>query len=398
MVAFAVIAVLPFAAGLPLVRSTSLAPIRERAIPLAGSGDTAGSSFDLRFPTTRVFHRAEAPVVVDRRTIERIARTLIPLTHNEVSEAYLAHFMGKGKGTMKAWLRRAGRYLRLFERELAREGLPRELIWLAAMESGFRNNVTSWAGARGLWQFMPKTGARYALRQTDWIDERRDPEKATRAAARHLKDLYNEFRDWHLALAAYNTGAGYVNAGIRKHGTRDFFELRRKRHWARETGNYVPKFIAVTRLAETRAKYIEFRNLVVPEAENWRRVELDRAIDLRRLARAAGVSFDTLRELNPELTHWCTPPTSGYKLRVPASKLAAVDDAVERLIAKSPERFVVHHVKRGERLTKIAARYKVPARVVAARNDLRAGARLRVHARLVIPIPAAHETTIAMRE
>jgi membrane-bound lytic murein transglycosylase D len=380
------------------MRSSETLPTPERAVPSADRRATADAGFEIRFPATHVYHRTQVPRIVDKRAVERIARSLIPLTHNEVSEAYLAHFMGKGKGTIKAWLRRAGRYLRLFERELAREGLPRELIWLAAMESGFRNNVTSWAGARGLWQFMPKTGARYALRQTEWIDERRDPEKATRAAARHLKDLYNEFRDWHLALAAYNTGAGYVNAGIRKHGTRDFFELRRKRHWARETGNYVPKFIAVTRLAETRAKYDEFRDLVRPEAENWRRIALDRAVDLRRVARAAGVSFDILRELNPELTHWCTPPTPGYALRVPASKQAAVEDAVESLIAKSPERFVVHQVKRGERLTKIAARYKVPARVLAARNDLRDGVRLRPHARLVIPIPASRETTVAMRE
>lgn len=239
---------------------------------------------------------------------------------------FISYFTkGRGRATMDAGLQRSVRFREMAQRIFKQEGVPTDLIWLAQVESSWNPYAYSWAAAKGIWQFIPSTGARFGLTQNYWVDERSNPEKSTLAAARYLKWLSNRYNgDWSLALAAYNTGEGNVDSAIARAGTRDFWRLHRGGYITHETRNYVPAILAVVTIAKNAKKY----GFEVPPAYPYR--YQTRAVasqtDLRPLAKKLKVSYGTLLDLNPELQRGVTPPGK-HVIRIPAAIAAKATDA-----------------------------------------------------------------------
>jgi membrane-bound lytic murein transglycosylase D len=230
------------------------------------------------------------------------------------------------------------------------------------------------------------TGKRYGLAVDWWVDERSDPEKATRAAARYLKELYALFGDWNLALAGYNAGEGKVLRAMERYRTDDFWRLRGTRGLRRETRNYVPLVHAAVVLARAPERY---GFTVLPaETTDFERVPIEGAFDLRVIAECAGEPVEAIRALNPELRRLATPADRTFGLRVPAGRGPAVADCVARLPPEKRVSFRKHVVRRGQTLSGIARAHGASARDVAEANDLKSPRRLRPGTELIIPIPA----------
>src|SRR6266567_6702929 len=182
-------------------------------------------------------------------------RSDLPLMINDQVASFINYFSTKGHGTIEHSMIRAGRYREMINRVFKEEGVPQDLIYLAEAESGFHPVALSHAGARGMWQFMASRASGYGLNRSWWVDDRQDPEKSTRAAARHLKDLYNQFGDWYLAMAAYNSGPGTVQSAVKRTGYADFWELYKRDVLPKETKNYVPIILAMTIISKNPAQY-----------------------------------------------------------------------------------------------------------------------------------------------
>ena len=314
----------------------------------------------------------------------------IPLTVNDPVLAYLNYFRtARGSAIVETGLRRSGRYREMIRRVLKEEGLPQDLIYLAQAESAFLPQAVSKAGARGMWQFMSFAGRKYGLQKTWWVDERQDPEKATRAAARDLRDLYSQFGDWYLAMAAYNSGAGMVQHAVERTGYADFWELYHRNVLPRETQNYVPIILALTLISKDPGRYgIETDSEPSLKADT---VKPGRPIDLRLVAETIDTDLESLRSLNPQLLRLVTPPDPDFVLQLP-------EGTAERFFAEiaaiPPEKWVSwrrHKVEQGETLSSIARQYHVLPAQVADANDLAAGATLEEGQKLIIPAAAKSE-------
>ena len=313
-----------------------------------------------------------------------IPKTEVPLHINEYTKRTIAFFMGKGRSHMENWIYRSGKYFPLMSRIFAEEGLPPELMYLSLPESGLNPVARSWAKAVGLWQFMKGTGGMYGLRSNYWYDERRDFEKATRAAARHMKDLYREFNDWHLVFVAYNAGGGWVRKGIRRSGSTDYWEMRHR--LPRETRNYVPQYIAVA-LIVMRPEAFGFGNVEKADSLSFEFATVDDCVDLGILAECAGTDLEKIKDLNPELTQWCTPPNyKGYQLRVPLGTAATFAENYAKIPDDKKFDFATHVIKRKETISQIAKRYNVTTAILLEVNKLSRSKRLKVGATLVIPV------------
>ncbi|MBW7889227.1 MAG: LysM peptidoglycan-binding domain-containing protein [Bacteroidetes bacterium] len=313
-----------------------------------------------------------------------IPPTSVPLDINEYSKRAIAFFMGKGRSYMENWIYRSGKYFPVMKRIFKEEGLPEELIYLAMAESGLNPTARSWAKAVGMWQFMKYTGSLYGLHSNYWYDERRDFEKATRAAARHMKDLYQQYNNWHLVFVAYNAGAGWVNRGIRRSGSTDYWEMRKK--LPRETRNYVPQYIAVTLMA-MRPEAFGFDGSQTADSLSFDYVTVDDCVDLGLLADCVGTSLDTLKELNPELTQWCTPPNyKGYQLRVPAGRKDIFAENYANIPDDKKMDFATHVIRRGETLSAVAQKYRVTVAILQDVNKISRRTKLRVGNTLIIPV------------
>jgi membrane-bound lytic murein transglycosylase D len=297
--------------------------------------------------------------------------------------SFVELFQGRLHEFIVQGMERGHRYLPMVRRVFAEEGVPDELIYLPLVESAFKANALSRAAARGLWQFMPATGAEYGLKQNWFIDERSDPEKATRAAAKYLKVLGRMFDgDWNLALASYNAGPGRVQRAMRQSGQSDFWRLTAStRYLPRETRDYVPMVMAAILVARNPQLYgIDVRT-GSPLA--YERVSVPNALDLKILAEWSGVTVEELRTLNPELRR-TTTPLGAHDLRVPVGTAATI----ERHLASADPLFVhfnFHTVKRGETLAAIARRYRVSLAELRQANDLTARSRVRASQTLMIP-------------
>lgn len=308
-----------------------------------------------------------------------------PVVVNPEVLKFLDYYQGRGRKAMEAALRRSGRYVGTFRKIFAEEGLPRDLVYMAHVESLFKTTAYSRARARGIWQFMAGTAKLYGLKVGWWLDERLDVEKSAQVAARYLKDLHDEFGDWYVVLAAYNVGKGRVSRVLKRHGDMDYWTMVKRRLLPRETRNFVPSILAAMIIYRNPERYGFNVDQDVPVG--YETVAVPFQADLRVIAEALGVEADELSALNPELLRGITPANrNDYRLKVP---VGLGDIAKERLATIPPEkrlRWTHHRVRSGETLSRIAGRYGVSIRAVAEINHIRNVNRLSLGQDLVIPL------------
>jgi peptidoglycan lytic transglycosylase D len=297
----------------------------------------------------------------------------LPLTVNESVLQYLSFFTTpRGRAIVEHGLDRAGRYSDMIRRVLAQEGVPQDLIYLAQAESAFQPDAVSRAGARGIWQFMAPRGEEYDLDRSYWVDERSDPEKATRAAAQHFRDLYSMFGDWYLVMAAYNSGPLTVARAVQHTGYADFWQLQKLHALPRQTQNYVPIILALELVAKDPALY---GVQVSPEKpEPVEAIHLDHPIDLHLVADASGADFDDLRMLNPELLRSVTPNEPDFTLKVPVGAAKSFDENIAQVPEDKWTSWRLHEMEDGETLTDVARHYRVTVSAIEAANHLEAHA------------------------
>lgn len=317
----------------------------------------------------------------------RVTNFDIPIVKNSRVEFWVEYFSGRGRRTFAKYIERLGKMKPLMEPMLVESKLPKDLVYLAMIESGFSPKAQSWAGAVGPWQFIPGTGKRYGLKQDWWHDERRDPVKSTRAAIRYLSTLYEEFDDWQLAAAAYNAGEGRIRWGIRKYKTRDYWELARRRAIRRETVDYVPKMMAAAIISKNPEVY----GFQPPEWDNsWLEtstITLKGPEALYSLANAGETTRRLLRTLNPELKRWSTPPVQDYVLRVPNAEVGKrLEIAMEAGEIGQYQNFGRYKVRRGDTLSEIAQRFGVSTRPIMRLNNLASARRIRPGQMLIMPV------------
>ncbi len=315
----------------------------------------------------------------------------IPVEMQPLVALYIHFFQGSGRKWFRNWMNRSTRYIPMMQKILAEKGLPQDTVYLAMIESGFSARAYSWARASGPWQFISTTGKEYGLAQDFWVDERRDPVKSTRAAAAYLGRLYGNLGHWYLAWAGYNTGGSRVRRMMDRNGTSDFWRLCDARGLAKETKHYVPKLIAAALVAK-HPKAFGFRDdeFDFQPAFEFEEVPLTAATDLEVIARASGRDVEEIKDLNPELKRWCTPPASEkkpYLLRLPKGSAQTFAEAFAKIPASERLSFKVHRVRRGETLSGIARAYKSAPEAIMKMNGLRSARSLKLNLELVVPVP-----------
>ncbi len=321
----------------------------------------------------------------------------IPVVLNDDVLRLLNFYQNRGREIMEQGLKRSGMYVPLFREIFREEGVPLDLVYMAHVESHFKPNAYSRAKARGLWQFMLGTGKMYGLRQDWWIDERSDIVKSTHAAAQHLRDLYERFGDWHLAMAAYNVGSRRIDRVHRRYGkTLDYWAMVKRRMLPRETRSFVPSILAAVIIFRNPERYGFW---VEPDPPlQFETIDLDEQVDLRVVAEEIDVQVADLFALNPELRRGITPfHDDDYQLKVPLGKA----DLLKKRLANLPKDRKVqvrhHKVKRGETLGLIAQRYRSSVTAIAQVNRIRNVHRLREGQDLLIPLAGGYSAASSAR-
>ncbi|HYV10505.1 MAG TPA: transglycosylase SLT domain-containing protein [Pyrinomonadaceae bacterium] len=275
-------------------------------------------------------------------------------TLNPLIQQYINYYQSRGRSTMENGLRRSGQYMRLARKIFAEEGVPLDVTWLGQVESAWKPKAVSWAAASGLWQFIPSTGRMYGLRQNAYIDERNSYEQATRASARHLKDLAKRYNgNWELAMAAYNTGAGNVDRAISRAGTANFWMIYP--YIAQETRNYVPNILAVILIAKNPEKY-GFKGIKADAPMSYDVVQVPTATSLQLVADATDSNVDYIRGLNPELKRDVTPRGDAYNVRIPAGRAKQFASLIQRISPDKRETARLISVAPGEDWQSVANR------------------------------------------
>jgi membrane-bound lytic murein transglycosylase D len=310
----------------------------------------------------------------------------IPMVLNDQVAAYVEYFSTRHKEFFSASLVRSGKYVAVFQSVFEQAGIPKDLIYMAHVESAFKTNAYSRAKAKGIYQFIAATGRRYGLRIDSWVDERSDPEKSARAASAYLKDLYSMFGDWYLALAAYNAGEGKIQRSLAKTKKDDFWSLASTRSLRAETRNYVPAILAATLIAKQPEKFGFDVQLDEPFASDV--VKIDGQTDLRVLARLVDLDPETLRELNPQLRRGMTPPGTTTDVHVPVGIGVSMAQAYAALPTADRLVLVRHQVAKGESLAFIARHYGTSSTAIANANHLGKNAALKSGQELIIPAVA----------
>lgn len=308
----------------------------------------------------------------------------IPMILNDSVENHLEYFKTRGREVFQRWLDRSARYIPVMKNILREKNLPEDLVYVAMIESGFNPYAVSWAKAVGPWQFMPATGKLYGLKIDWWIDERKDPVKSTQAAAEHLKDLHNLFGSWPLALASYNAGAGKVQRAVLRTRSEDFWDLKASRYIRKETKNYVPKYMAATIIAKNPEAY--GFTITAYDPFKFDEVVLDESVDLRLIARCAECTYEEIKELNPEIRRWVTPPHySRYALRLPPGKKEKFLANYAVIPPEQKIKWERHEVRRGETLAGLAKQYNTTADAIRDINGLKKN-RITPGKHLLIPL------------
>jgi membrane-bound lytic murein transglycosylase D len=290
----------------------------------------------------------------------------LPLSVNDAVLGYINYFSNRGHRTLVAAYQRSGRYRPMIQRVLDEEGVPQELIHLAQAESGFIPRAVSRKAAGGMWQFLTWRGQQYGLMQTRYTDDRMDPEMATRAAAHHLHDLYNEFGDWYLAIAAYNCGPGTIEKAVERTGYADFWELRSRGALPAETTNYVPIILAMTIMEKNAAEY-GLEGVQMDPPLEYDTVKTDSLTGLALIADITDTPLSELASLNPAALKGMLPES--HTLHVPKGMADTVTAALASIPADRRAAWRIHRVAPDETLAAIGKRYGVtPAGLMAANN------------------------------
>jgi membrane-bound lytic murein transglycosylase D len=300
---------------------------------------------------------------------------------------YIEYFTGAGRSVFERWLVRSGRYMTLFRDVLKKEGLPPDLVHLVFVESGFNVHARSVSAAVGPWQFLRSTGRLFGLTVNQWVDERKDPEKSTVAAARYLKHLYAIFGDWPLALASYNAGEGTVLRAIKRQGTTNYWDLR----LPRQTEDYVPQFMAVLAISREPRKY-GFDTVPLDQPMDFDEIALKGSVDLRAIARLADCTYEEMKMLNPAVLRHAAPGRDGVTmLRVPRGKAEVILGKLQEGASLPAVNLTVkHRVRRRETLQRIANQYHVSARQLARANRISRSRPLKLGMMLTIPASLSH--------
>lgn len=348
------------------------------AFPLIFSA-CAGSQHGSKAPHNRHYR-------VDRYAIPK---SDMPLVVNERVVAWIDYFTGPGRERFGRYIKRSGRYAPMIRQTLKSYGLPQDILYLAMIESGFSSKAKSSASAVGVWQFIRTTGNRYGLEQDVWIEERQDAEKQTHAAAKYLRDLYNEFGDWYLAFAAYNSGEGTVRRAIARYGSKDFWVLTEpnKGAFRAETRDYVPKFIAAAIIGKNPEQF-GFAHIQPDAPIVYETVVVDTHVDIDVIAKCVGVDTETIDLMNSELKLGTAPPN--YKVKLPLGTSKKFKAALARIApgdrVKTNTTYAKHTVGKRENLNAIAKRYGVKPGAVLAANGLRNARSVKHGMTLTIPV------------
>ncbi|MGH7871145.1 MAG: transglycosylase SLT domain-containing protein [Candidatus Binatia bacterium] len=297
---------------------------------------------------------------------------------------FVKYYSTTAKRSLQELLARSGKYLPMISKVLSQEGLPEELAYLALLESSLAVTTTSPSGAVGLWQFIPTTARQYGLRIDEWIDERRDPVKSTRAAAAYLKNLHQYFGRWYLATAAYNAGQGAIDRAMQSTGAKDFWSLSEKARLAEETQNFVPKFIAIALIASDPQKY-GLGEILYAAPLDYEEVELAGSMKLDAVAELADSDVTTIEELNPALFRKITPPGERhFRINLPVGRstvyLARLNERAKEKESE-PVQVVAYEVRKGDTLFSIARYYGQEVRALMEMNGLNS-ARLNIGQKL----------------
>jgi membrane-bound lytic murein transglycosylase D len=336
---------------------------------------------------------------VDPRVKERVQEQLhsvhsdLPLVSNDYVDGVITYFQGRGRGFIEKVLSNAGLYQPMISEALRKEGLPQDLIYLAGAESTFNPFALSRAGAKGIWQLMLSRAREYGLKRDRWVDEREDPVRSTQAATEHLRDLFQEFGDWYLAMAAYNCGPVTVQKAIERTGYADYWDLLRLHALPRETENYVPIILATALIAKTPQAYGFDVHPLPPIATD--QVAVTTPTDLRLVAQLIDRPVDDLIRLNPSLLRWTTPADDPhFLLNLPAGTAQTYNQAIASI---PPDRRVwwrVHTVGDGETLASIAKKYRITKTALVRANQLDPDDPLTEGARLVLPLPEGRASSL----
>ena len=325
-----------------------------------------------------------AAAIEDERTLVELATPAfdIPMVFNDRVLSWVDFYSRRHRAKFLPGLARSGRYLPMIQRIFAEEGLPKDLAYMAHVESAYKTNAFSRAKAKGIFQFIQGTGRRYGLRIDYWVDERSDPEKATRAAAAYLRDLYAMFGDWYLALAAYNTGEGKIQRLIARTGQRDFWYFAKKGMLHRETANYVPAILAAALISKDPERFGFFPDYEPPI--RYDTVRIEGPVHLKVLAQCAGIDLETMKLLNPALRRQQVP-AGPVEVRVPAGAADATVAALSAVPESERGASGRHVVRKGETLGKIARKYGVRVSDIQAANGMGRRTVLRIGQELMIP-------------
>jgi membrane-bound lytic murein transglycosylase D len=343
--------------------------------------------------TNAITPAADAKVIAKAQAEIRSTHSDLPLMMTDQVAGFISYFSTRGRGVFERAFARSGRYRDMMVSILKEEGVPQDLIYLAQAESGFHPLAVSRVGARGIWQFMGSRARGYGLSHNMWVDDRQDPVKSTRAAARHLKDLYHEFGDWYLAMAAYNSGPGTVQAAVRRTGYADFWELYQRNVLPKETRNYVPIILAVTIMAKNPSQYgLDDVNMDAPAAYDT--ITVNYPVDLRLVAECVDASPSDIQDLNPRLLRLTTPREGTFELHLPLGTKERYETAIAAIPQDMRLWWRYHKVQSGDTLASLSRTYRTPVKSIAQANHLEVDDALNADAKLIIPVaPGKHPLT-----